>query len=130
MTVPTDQEYSTATIVAINTAVLGEITGNGSSGCTLKIYDSADVLLSTVPLSDPPGTVDGAGQLTLTASGPNTSAAATEYAAFCEIHDAIGTWITRMPCIVGADPVSERLVLNSLYIVAGAPVSILTMTIG
>ena len=131
MAVPTDQEYSTATIISTNTAVLDEITDNGSSGCTVKIYDSADTLLSTVPLTDPPGTVDGGtGQLTLTASGPDTSAAETEYAAYCEIHDAVGTWITRMPCVLGADAVSERLVLNTLLIVAGAPVSILTLTIG
>jgi len=130
MAVPTDQEYSTATIISINTAVLDEITDNGSSGCTVKLYDSSDLLLSTVPLTDPPGTVGGAGQLTLTASGPDTSAAETEYAAYCEIHDAVGTWITRMPCVLGADAVSERLVLNTLLIVAGAPVSILTLTIG
>jgi hypothetical protein len=132
MAVPTVQEYSTLLWkVPANTAAYDELEVAGTSGCTVKIYDSSDTLLSTVPLSNPPGSVNGTtGQITLTPSGPDTSAAATGTAAYGEVHDAGGTWWTRMPCEAGSSPVSGKIVLTSLSIVATATVTLSSITIG
>lgn len=131
MAVPADQEWSTALKIANNTATYNLLVGAGTSGCTIKIYDSSDTLLSTVPLDDPPGSVNGTtGELTLTPSGPDTSAAATGTAAYGEVHDAGATWITRMPCEAGSSPVAKRIVLSSLSIVATATVTLTSVTIG
>ena len=130
MAVPTDQEYSIQGLIEINTAFLALLEVNGSSGCTVKLYDSSDTLLSTIALDNPPGTVDGGtGVLTLDSSTPDSSPTAGA-AAYCEVHDAIATWATRMPCVESGVAVSRSLALSTLTIVGGATLSITTMTIG
>lgn len=131
MTVPVDQEWSTAALVGMNTGLLAVLTAAGSAGCTIKIYDALERLLSTVPLTDPPGTVDGGtGKLTLTPSGPDPDPVLTEKAAYVEIHDAAGAFVTRMPAILGNEPVAKRAVFNTLAIVEGTEVVAVSLEIG
>ena len=130
MAVPSVATYSAAALVAAHTS-FKDLIDAGSSGGSIKIRDAADVLLANVPLSDPCGSVNGTtGQLTFSISGPDSSADATGTAAYGEFCDSAGTVHLSLPAQAGASAVSGKLVINTLSIVAGGPVAVLTATIG
>ena len=130
MPAPTAQTYSVAALVAAHTA-FRDLVDSGTAGGSIKIRDAADVLLATIPLSDPCGTVNaGTGQLTITPSGRDDSADATGTAAYAEICDSNGVVYVSLPTQQGTTPASNVLVLNTLSIVAGGPVEILSVVVG
>ena len=57
MAVPTVATFSAESLIAAHTALLNLI-DTGTAG-SVKIRDSADVLLAQIPLTDPAGTVNG-----------------------------------------------------------------------
>ena len=129
MTVPTVATYSAAALVAAHTS-FKDLIDIGTAG-SIKIRDASDVLLAQVPLSDPCGTVNGTtGQLTFSISGPDTSADASGTAAYGEFCDSSGTVHLSLPAQSGTVAVSGKLVLNTLSIIAGGPVAVLSATIG
>ena len=129
MAVPTVATFSAESLIAADTALLNLI-DTGTAG-SVKIRDSADVLLAQIPLTDPAGTVNGTtGQLTLTPDGRDESADASGTAAYAEICESDGTVHLALPAQAGASPVAGKLVLNTLTIVSGLPVEILSITIG
>ena len=129
MTVPTVATYSAAALIAAHTS-FKDLIDIGTAG-SIKIRDAADVLLAQVPRSDPCGSVHGTtGQLTFSMSGPDTSADASGTAAYAEFCDSAGTVHLSLPAQAGSAAVSGKIVLNTLSIVAGGPVSVLTATIG
>ena len=130
MPAPTAQTYSVAALVAAHTA-FRDLVDSGTAGGSIKIRDAADVLLATIPLSDPCGTVNaGTGQLTITPSGRDDSADATGTAAYAEVCDSDGVVYVSLPTQQGTTPASNVLVLNTLSIVAGGPVEILSVVVG
>ncbi len=129
MPAPTSTTYSAAALVAAHTALRDVIDG-GTAG-SIRIRDASDVLLAEIPLSDPCGTVNGTtGRLTLSIAARDESANASGTAAYGEICDSTGTAHCSMPAQAGASPVSGKIVLTTLSITAGAPVEILSATIG
>ena len=130
MPAPSVATYSAAALVAAHTS-FRDLIDSGSGAGFVRVRSSADVLRAQVPLSDPCGTVNGTtGQLTLTASGPDTSADATGTAAYCEICDSDGDVHLALPAQVGTTAVSGKAVLNTLSIVVGAPVEVLSALVG
>jgi hypothetical protein len=130
MPVPSVATYSASALVAAHTSFRDLIDGGAGAGF-IRIRDSADVLLAQVPLTDPCGTVNGTtGQLTLTMAGRDESADASGTAAYGEICDSTGAVLLALPAQAGAAPVAGQLVLNSLTIVLGGPVEVLSATIG
>lgn len=130
MAVPSVATYSAAALVAAHTS-FRDLIDSGSGAGFIRIRSSADVLLAQVPLSDPCGSVNGTtGQLTLSIAGPDTSADATGTAAYGEICDSDGDVHLALPAQQGTSAVSGKLVLNTLSIVAGGPVEVLSATIG
>lgn len=130
MPAPAQATYSVAALVDAHTALLALIDAGSGPG-KIFIRDDSDVLLAEVPLDDPGGTVNGGtGQLTLAIDGPDTAADATGIAAYGEIADSDDTVILALPAQQGASPVSGYLVMNTLAVVIGGPVDILTATIG
>jgi len=129
MAVPSEATYSAAALIAAQTSFLDLIDAGVAAG-SVKIRDGADVLLAEVPLTDPAGTVDVAGQLTFTFSGPDTSADADGTAAYGEFCDSNGLVHLSLPAQQGTSAVSGYLVINSLLIFSGAPVSIISATVG
>lgn len=130
MAVPTEETYSVAALVAAHTAFKNLIDA-GSAGGSIKIRDAADVLLATIPLTDPCGTVNGStGQLTLTPAGRDESADASGTAAYGEFCDSDGVVYLSMPTQAGSAPVVGKLTMNTLSIVAGGPVEALSATVG
>lgn len=130
MAVPTVATYSAAALVAAHTAFKDLIDAGAGAG-SIKIRDAADVLLAQIPLTDPCGTVNGTtGQLTITPSGRDESADATGTAAYGEFCDSNGLVHLSLPAQAGSAAVSGKIVLNSLSIVAGGPVEVLSATVG
>jgi hypothetical protein len=130
MPAPLAATYSAAALIAAHTS-LRDIIDSGSGAGFVRIRSSADVLLAQVPLSDPCGTVSGTtGQLTISIAGADTSADATGTAAYCEICDSDGDVHLALPAEAGITAVSGKIVFNTLSIVSGGPVEVLTATIG
>jgi hypothetical protein len=117
--------------VAVQTAVKDEIDA-GAAAAHVDIYDSGDVLLSTLPLAYPCGTVNGTtGQLTISFGARDEAAAATGTASYGQLVDADDRVLEdNIPCQAGTSPVSGKLVLSSLSIVSGSPVEGVSFTIG
>jgi hypothetical protein len=130
MAVPTVATYSAAALVAAHTAFRNLIDAGSGPG-SIKIRDSADVLLSQIPLDDPCGAVNGTtGQLTIAIDGRDESADASGTAAYGEFCDSDGLVHLSLPAQAGSTAVSGFLVLNTRSIVAGGPVEVLSATIG
>lgn len=131
MAVPSVATYSAAALIAAHTS-FRDLIDSGSGAGYVNIRDSADVLLAVCPLDDPCGTVNGTtGQLTfaLTAGGdPSANAAGT--AAYAEFCDSDGDVHLALPAQAGSSPVSGKIVLNTLTILLGGAVEIISATIG
>lgn len=130
MAVPSVATYSAAALIAAHTS-FRDLLDSGSGAGFVRVRDASDVLLAQIPLSDPCGSVDGTtGQLTLSIAGADSSADATGTAAYCEICDSDGDVHLALPAQSGTSPVSGKIVINTLSIVAAAPVEILSAIIG
>lgn len=130
MTVPTVATYSAAALVAAHTSFRVLIDAGVSAGF-IKIRDEADLLLAQIPLTDPCGTVNATtGQLTITPSGRDESADASGTAAYAELCDSAGLVHLSLPAQAGTVAVSGKIVINTLSIMAGGPVEVLSAVIG
>ena len=129
MAVPTVATYSAAAKIAAHTS-FKDLIDTGAGNGTIKIRDAADVLLATFNLSDPCGTVNGTtGQLTLSISA-SVNASATGTAAYAEVCAVGGAVALSIPAQAGTVAVAGKIVLNTLSLISGQPVSILAATIG
>ena len=128
MPAPTVYTYSAAALIDAQTAFL-DLIDAGTAG-SIKLRDESDVLLAEIPLTLPCGTVDGAGQLSITASGPDSSADAGGLCTYGELCSSAGTVHLSVPAEEGAAPVSGTLVITNTTIVAGSEVSLVSCTIG
>lgn len=128
MAVPSVATYGLQAKIDAHTALLALIDA-GTAG-NVKLRSSADVLLCTITLTDPAGTVSGAtGQLTITQAATAT-AAATGNVAYAELCSSDGTVHLALPAQQGTAPVSGKFVMNTLALVASGPVDLLSMAIG
>ena len=130
MPAPSTYEYHVDALVDAHQAVLDLIDGGSSTGF-VRLYTDADAILAEIPLNDPAGTINATtGQLTITSSGPDTSANATGTCTWGAITDSDGTEIISLPATAGTSAVSGQLVLNSLSVVSGAEVTLVSATVG
>lgn len=130
MPAPASATYSAAAKVAANTS-FRDLVDSGTGAGTVKVRNSSDTLLGTCTLSDPCGTVNGTtGQLTFSAVTGDTSADAGGTAAYVEICDSDGDVHLSLPAQAGSSAVSGKAVFNTLTIVAGGPIDILSIVIG
>lgn len=130
MPAPTVATYEPDALIAAHTS-FRDLLDSGSGAGSIKIRDSADVLLAEIPLTDPCGTVNGTtGQLTITPSGRDESADASGTAAYGEFCNSDGTVYLSLPAQAGTVAVAGKLVMNTLTVAAGGPVEVLSATIG
>lgn len=130
MAVPSVATYAASVKKAANDEFLALIDAGSGAG-KIRIRSAADTLLAEVPLDDPAGTVNvTTGVLTLTIDGPDSSADATGTAAYCEVCDSDNNVLLSIPAQQGTAAVSGKIVLNTLSIVQGGPVEIVSATIG
>lgn len=130
MPAPSTPTYSAAALIAAHTS-FRDMIDSGSGAGFVRVRTSADVLLGTIPLNDPCGSVNGTtGVLTFSFSGRDESADATGTAAYGEFCDSDGDVHLSIAAQAGTSAVSGKLVLNTLSIVAGGPIEIVSATIG
>ena len=130
MAVPGSATYSVSAKEAAHISFRDLIDAGISNGY-VNIRDASDVLLAQIALNDPCGTVDaGTGQLTIGIAGPDTSADATGTAAYAEFCDSDGNVLLSLPAQEGAAPVSGYIVINTLAVISGGQVDIVSATIG
>lgn len=130
MPAPASATYSAAAKVAAHTS-FRDLIDSGSGAGFVRIRSAADVLLAQIPLVDPCGSVNGTtGLLTFAIAGPDTSADAAGTAAYGEFCTSAGTVHLSLPAQAGVAAVSGKIVLNSLTVIAAAPVELVSATIG
>ena len=130
MAVPGSATYSVAAKVAAHQAFANLIDAGAGAGL-IKVRDSGDVLLGTIILDDPAGSVNGGtGQLTFTIATNDASADASGTIAYVEFTDSDGTVQLSLPAQQGGSAVSGYAVFNTLTVIAGAPLEIVSATIG
>lgn len=129
MPAPAQATYSVAALEAAHQSFLDRVDAGTGPG-TVRLRDDSDVLLGTITLTDPGGSVDaGTGQLTLTAAG-TASAVATGTCTYGEVCDSDGNVLLSLPTSSGTSPVGGRLVLNSTSIVSGSVITLVSATVG
>lgn len=129
MTVPTVATYSAAAKVAAQTSFLGLLDAGTGPGY-LALRSAADVLLAQVALDDPAGTVNGTtGQLTLDFPATTTGITGGDvaYGEFCDSDDTVHL---ALPAVAGEVAVSGKVVLNTLTVLPGAVVAVISATVG
>lgn len=130
MPAPASATYSAAALVAAHTS-FRDLIDSGSGAGFVRLRNSSDTLLAQIPLSDPCGSVNGTtGLLTFSMAGRDESADATGTVAYGEFCDSDGDVHLSLPAQSGSTPVSGKLVMTTLTLTAGAPVEILSATIG
>lgn len=130
MPAPASATYSVAALVAAHTAFRDLIDGGAGAGF-IRLRDAADVLLAQVPLSDPCGTVNGTtGRLTFAIAGRDESADADGTAAYGQFCDSTGSVHLALPVQQSLTPISGVIAMNSTTVIAGAPVEVVTATVG
>lgn len=130
MAVPTVATYSPSALAAAHTS-FRDLIDAGSGAGSIDVRDSADVLLAQIPLSDPCGSVNTlTGQLTFSIAGSDEAADADGVAAYGEFCDSDGVVHLSLPAVQGVAAVPGKLVLNTLTIIAGQPLSVATATVG
>ncbi|HMN55656.1 MAG TPA: hypothetical protein PKE15_00280 [Ottowia sp.] len=115
-------------MTAANAALLALLDASGTA--TVKLRSSADVLLSTITLTSPAGTINGGtGVLTITPAAVSTGVAIGAVA-YAEICTGSGTVHLALPAVEGSSPVSGKVVINDANIVVGSSVALVSATIG
>jgi len=130
MSVPTTPTLSVAAKTALNAVMIDLIDADDPLPGLIRIRDSEDALLAEMTLDLPCGTVGVDGVLTLAIDAQEASAPATGAAAYAEYCDATGNAILSLPCQSGSVAVAGYCVLNTLSIIAGGPVTIVSASIG
>jgi hypothetical protein len=126
MPAPASLTYALTAIVAAHQGLLTRIE-TGAGDPSLAILDADDTLLAEVDLTA--GAVaSGTGQITFTHGA--AVGAASGVAAYGEIRDGGGVAQISMPAQAGSVAVSGKLVINTLTIIAGQPVNLVSLTVG
>ena len=116
--------------VAVGNTVKTQI-DSGGAAARLEIYNASPAtLLATLPLAYPCGTVGATGTLTIGFDAQQIAVATGTAATAKLITSANVVLEDSIPCSQGVTPVSGRLVLSSLSILADAPIIGVSFTIG
>ena len=121
--------YSAAAWIAAHTALLTLIE-DGASDSKIKLYDGSDVLLGEFVIDDATSDVSGTtGDITIAISTQEDAAIAGGTASYITICDGDGDVVYKMSCQQGTEAVAGKCVMNSLTIIQGAPIDILSCEI-
>lgn len=124
--------YSAAVWIAAHTAALATMLDDSSGEPTLKLYDDSvsPVQLAEFVIDDTTSAVSGTtGDITIEIATQEDAALDSGTASYLDLCDGADVVHYRMSCQQGTVAVSGKCVMNSLDIVAGAPVDILSYTI-
>lgn len=121
--------WSPAAKIAAHEALLALLDAHATESASITIHDVDDVLLATIPLDKPSGAVNqSTGKFTLADAGREEDATAGA-ASYATLRDGAGDPHISLPCQAGTTPVAGKCVLNTLTIVAGAPVELVSFEV-
>lgn len=121
--------YSAAAWIAAHTALLTLIE-DGAGDSKIKLYDGDDVLLGEFVIDDATSGVSGVtGDITIEIATQEDAAIAGGTASYITICDGDGDVVYKMSCQQGTEAVAGKCVMNSLTIIQGAPIDILSCEI-
>ena len=121
------QDWSPQVIAACNQAIL-DLLDSQEENARITIHTEMDVLLGELLLENPCGSVDLVTGVATLVPGPRLEEApATGVAAYASIRDGAGHPHRSIPCMQGDSPVPGFCILNSLFVVAGSPVQIMSI---
>lgn len=120
--------WSPAAVIAAHTALRDRLDA-GVGAARITIHDAADAVLGTIVLEEPCGAVDAAGVLTFIQAVREEDAAAGT-ASYGTLRDGDGVAHRSLPCEAGTEPLAGKIVLNTLTIVAGSPIELVSATVG
>jgi hypothetical protein len=128
MPAPLSVTWAVATIEAAHQAALDDIDAGTGAGKVL-LFTDADVLLCEITLTDPAGTIDsGSGDLTLTPDGTSSAVASGE-CTYGEITDSDNNLVVALPAQAGTSSAPGKLVINSVDVVSGATLTLVSCVI-
>lgn len=129
MPAPASYTYTSTSLVDAHTS-FRDLVDAGASNGYIEILNESDTVLCTVDLSDPCGTVNGTtGQLTFSIPAAGT-ATTSGTASWARINDSNGVSLLEMPAQEGTSAVSGYIVLNTLSIISGGDVDIISAVVG
>lgn len=121
--------WNPAAKVAAHTA-LRDLLDADVNPAYMTAHDAGDGLLGTVTLGDPCGAVNaGTGVLDLDIAVQEDSAPAGGDVAYWTLHDGAGVAYRSMVAEVGTVPVPGKVIMNTLTVLAGGPVHILSASV-
>jgi hypothetical protein len=123
--------YTNTLLQPVRAAMLARI-DTGAARPRFKVYNSSNTLLATFPLADPAGSVDGStAVITLTPHADPIVAAVTGTVTYATLEDGDGVVLEDdIPVEAGTAPVTGKLVISTLDLVAGGTVELISATIG
>lgn len=123
--------YDTSLLIAARSAILAYLESK-TAPLQFVIKTSGGITLAVLPLQTPCGSVNVAGKLTFNIGARDDAADATGDAYQAFLMDSAGSPTTLMtiPCLAGSAASANYFVLSSLHIVAGAPVQLISASIG
>jgi len=121
--------WSPASKVAAHEALVAMLDAHVTDPAFVTIHDSSDVTLAVILLEKPSGTVTpGTGRLALITNGREEDATAGT-ASYATLRDGYGDPYTSLLCEQGTTPVPGACVLNTLGIVGGTPVDLVSFEV-
>jgi hypothetical protein len=117
-------------LLAAHGAAIAAIDAAGGNAY-VTVEDADNLVLSTLPLMRPCGTLNATtGRLTFAIGPRDEEAAASGDAHHGKLCDSNGkVWLSG-PCAAGATPLDGYFMLRSLAVVQGTPFELLSMTLG
>ncbi|QDF95205.1 hypothetical protein CJ010_00870 [Azoarcus sp. DD4] len=129
MAAPYLTSWNPAAIIAANTALLALVDAD-TNPAYMTAHDAADVLLGTVVLGDPCGTVNGTtGQLDLIIAAQEDAAPAGGNIAYWTLRDGAGVAYRSIEAVESPTPVPGKIAMNTLAVLEGGPVQILAASV-
>ena len=133
MPAPAQYTYSPAAKVAAHTAFRDLLDAHATLPASVRIRDAADTLLGEIPVAKPSGAVNGGTGQFVADIDPiprDEGATAGGTAAYGELCDGAGVVHLALPCQEGVVPLPGKLVLRALTVDAGAPIELVSLTVG
>lgn len=118
----TEQTYSLSAQTAMSNALIADLVSQGSSGCTLVIFNAADILCATFSLADPPANVDAEGKVIIAASDDSATIVNGGVATYVEFRRANSSVFLSLPVVKSSAASSGRFAMSTTTMINGAEI--------
>lgn len=125
----TEQTYSLTAQTAMSNALLTDLESQGTAGCSLVVFNSADQTCATFVLSDPPALVDVDGKLQVSFTANTAPVVQGGTATYVEIQRADNSVLVSYPVIKSTAASSGRFAMTSTTLINGTEINITSFEI-